>query len=180
MHGITTLLNVEQSSQVEELWQFLDKSCGLTGVMITPIPHFSWQVAEAYDMEGTKAILQEMAVDACPFQVYTTGLGIFTGDQPVLYIQIAKSKPLQELHEQLWTRLEKVCSGCKDVYSPQYWVPHITLAHGDVDENGLMCALKKLAFMQFHWEILVDHFAFAYQPQGEVAWVKFLYKFQGV
>lgn len=179
MHGVATLLNEEQSREVEEIWQFLETSCGLTGVKVTPIPHFSWQVADTYDMEETRVILQKLAAETCPFRVYTAGLGIFTGDVPVLFIQIAKNKQLQELHEQLWRRLESVCSGCKDVYSPLHWIPHVTLAHGDVDEDRLVCAVKKLAFRRFQWEIQVDHFAFAYQPRGEAAWVKYLYKFQG-
>jgi hypothetical protein len=47
MNGIASLLDERAASRVRQLWKNLEERCGLVGVMATPFPHFSWQVAEA-------------------------------------------------------------------------------------------------------------------------------------
>jgi 2'-5' RNA ligase len=111
--------------------------------------------------------------------VLTTGLGIFTGEVPVIYIPLLKNPNLIAFHGHLWERLNGVGIGASHYYSPRRWAPHITLAHGDVDQEALVCALAKLAFREFNWEIIVDNLAFAYQPEDKTGWTKYRFPFLG-
>jgi len=160
MNGIASLLNDPQKTQVEAIWQELEEKCGLIGVRTTPFPHFTYQVVEAYDQAQLEPILQEIAHHAQPFTVHTTGLGLFTGKSPVIYLPLAKNDNLLHFHRLVWDRTKTVAQGISPYYAPELWVPHITLALGDITNSNLACAIDALAFGDFNWEISVDTLAF--------------------
>jgi 2'-5' RNA ligase len=148
-------------------------------VNITPVPHFSWQIAEEYNIPLVEEILAHICRKARPFQVATTGLGLFTGLSPIIYIPLVKDAVMMTFHKVLWERLAPARSREIQHYAPSCWVPHITLAYGDVTEPGLLCAVRKLAFEAYNWEILVDNLSFAYQPAGAKTWTEFKFRFGG-
>src|SRR5579871_3200774 len=86
VNGVVSLLDGEHYQQVETLWAELAERFGLRGVYVTPFPHFSYHVASHYDTGQLEPILRQVASKIHPFQIKITGLGIFTGPQPVLYI----------------------------------------------------------------------------------------------
>ena len=51
-------------------------------------------------------------------------------------------------------------------YTPEQWVPHITLAYRDVSSANLDCVMQGLAFQDFNWEIQVDNLILVAQEQG--------------
>jgi 2'-5' RNA ligase len=179
MHGIVSLLNSPAYEQVEAIWQELEDVCGLSGIRMTPLAHFSWQVAEKYEFEQTHEILKRISDTTCPFPVSASGLGIFTGQAPVLYIPLAKDENLLRFHASLWEETHSVVDGPSEFYSPRLWIPHITLAYGDVDAGKLTCALQLLAFKSFDLSILVDNLALVYQSDGEEGYLKYRYDFRG-
>jgi len=61
MHGLVSLLNAEYSAKVEVLWQELEDDCGLTGIHVTPLAHYSWQIAEDYDWAKLEPLLAKLA-----------------------------------------------------------------------------------------------------------------------
>jgi hypothetical protein len=66
MHGIVTLLDEINTINVQSLWQKLETECGLSGIKVTPIPHFSWQVAEDYELQSLEPFLRKIAyASAC-------------------------------------------------------------------------------------------------------------------
>ncbi len=169
MNGIASLLDQAASQHVERLWRELETDCGLVGVRVTPFPHFSWQVTEGYDLPRLKTTLQKTARGMQPFVVHTAGLGLFTGESPVIYVPIVREKSLLRLHEMLWERTKKLAIRPASYYAPDQWIPHITLAYGDVDMESLGCALRTLAVQSFDWEIKVDNFVFVAQADDQVA-----------
>jgi 2'-5' RNA ligase len=160
MNGIATLLNDPHKTHVEAIWQELEEKCGLIGVRITPFPHFTYQVVDDYDQSQLEPILQDIAHQAQPFTVHTTGLGIFTGDAPVIYLPLVKNDLLLHFHKVLWDRTREVSLGANTYYSPGLWMPHITLGYGDVTTFNLGCAMDSLAFRDFNWQIVVDNLTF--------------------
>src|SRR5512146_3100751 len=135
MHGMVTLLDPPHYSQVENIWQELEQHCGLTGVRMTPLPHFSWQIAEEFDLQTVRPVLKDICATVRPFNVMTTGLGIFSGTVPVVYIPVVKNAPLIQLHRDVWEATALLSRGRSLYYSPEMWMPHITLAYGDVDQE---------------------------------------------
>jgi len=168
MHGIVSVLNDPHYKFVEDLWTELELGCRLEGIKKTPIPHFSWQVSEDYDFDRLKAALQVIAQTNQPFTVRTTGLGVFSGQNQVLYIPVVRDARLSELHAQIWLALSELSVKPSPLYSPQVWVPHITLAHKDLDRDALDCAMHILAFRNYDWEIRVDNLSLVFQENDQV------------
>ena len=90
MHGLVSLLDQEHSATVERLWAELETECGLTGIKVTPFAHFSWLIAEDFDWERLGEALAEIAIATKPFIIRTTGLALFTGEHPVVYIPVVE------------------------------------------------------------------------------------------
>jgi 2'-5' RNA ligase len=177
MNGIASLLDASAYTQVVSIWQELETECGLTGIKITPLAHFSWQVAEKFDLDKTAEILERIARKSKPFPASASGLRIFSGQVPVLYIPVVKDENLLRFHANLWEETRLVVEGSNRHYLPQFWIPHITLAYGDVDSIKLDCALQRLAFKPLNLEIQVNNLALVYQDNGEEGWVKYRYVF---
>ncbi|MDQ3687866.1 MAG: 2'-5' RNA ligase family protein [Acidobacteriota bacterium] len=162
MHGIVSLLDDEHYALVEDIWAQLEKEFGVHGLYTTPFPHFSYQVAGGYDVEAVGDYLQELTQNMRPFQIRTAGLGVFTLSKPVLYIPIVRSPELSRLHQQLWNDLTKKATDAAGYYDPEMWMPHITLAHGDIDRDKLADIVRAMSGCNFHWEATVNNLSLIY------------------
>jgi 2'-5' RNA ligase len=178
-YGIASQLDSARNAEVETLWRVLDEICGLKGVQITPVPHFSWQIVEGYNQDALLVVLADIAKKTKPFTAHTTGLGIFSGEMPVIYIPVVKDAVLLRFHEMLWEQTREMATGISPYYTPENWIPHITLAHGDVDHQNIHCALEKLAFRTYNWEFVVDHLVLGNQLEDEVWQLQTLFPFEG-
>lgn len=156
MHAVVSLLDERHERLVEDLWAELDRAFGLRGVSMTPFPHFSYQVAGGYDPDALRPILQRCARDQQPFAVRTGGLGLFTGPNPVLYVPVVRDEPLTRFHGALWSNLAGAGAGVLPYYRPESWLPHITLAHGDLTRDTLPAIVRALGARDFGWEIAVE------------------------
>jgi 2'-5' RNA ligase len=179
MDGIVSLLDPQHHSLVETIWRELDEECGLNGIAITPIPHFSWHVAADYDPARLKDVLAGIAAQIAPFSVRTSGLGIFSGHNPVIYIPVVKDQALQDLHRRILDAVLPIALIPHPYYTPQAWMPHITLAYGDVLPDRLICAIEKLGARRFDWEIEIDCLAHISQAEGEVGQERLNFRLAG-
>ena len=177
MHGLASLLPETYYQKVEDLWKELEEKHGVTGIKVTPYPHFSWQIAEDYDLEKLEKIVQEIASGTAPFKVQTGGIGIFTGPKPVIFISVVKSQVLMKLHAKIWEKANAAGRDISALYSPDTWMPHISLAYEDVDESNIAAVMDGLFFRSFSWEMTIDNIAFIYEPSGTVGQIKFQYQF---
>jgi hypothetical protein len=62
MHGLVSLLDSNHFGMVEEFWLRLEKECGLSGVKVTPYPHFSWQIAQDYPEPDTEMAIRAIEI----------------------------------------------------------------------------------------------------------------------
>jgi 2'-5' RNA ligase superfamily len=162
MHGIVTLLDNDHYRLIEDLWAELERRYSVRGVYITPYPHFSYHVAQDYDVYKIEPVLQRITSNITTFKVRTSGLGVFTGNSPVLYIPVARSLELTQLHEELWQEVATASSGVQQYYHPGQWMPHITIGFGDISKDNLSQIIPFLAERNFSWEITVDNIALIY------------------
>jgi 2'-5' RNA ligase len=179
MHGLVSLLDEPHYQLVESIWQMLEEECGLAGIRVTPFPHFSWLIGSDFEWEALKVALQELAAQARPFTVRTTGLGLFTGSNPVVFIPVIRSKELSEFHQLIWEHIQPFGEGLSPHYSPAYWSPHISLAYSDVTLKSLSCAMNRLAFQAYNWEIRIDNITLIYEPDGQVGTIRYHCAFNG-
>lgn len=162
MHGIVSLLDSLHYQYTEDLWTELRQEFGVQGVYVTPYPHFSYHVASDYDVEMLAPILNSVATNQPPFQVSTSGLGIFTGKAPVLYIPVVRNPSLTQFHETLWRELSNTGNKIQTYYHPKHWIPHITIGFGDLNSDTLAHVVHYLSGRDFNWEITVDNLALIY------------------
>ncbi len=163
MYGIVALLDDEHTARVEGLWDELREVCGLSCIELTPFPHFSWHIAEDYDFEQLEDRLSVVVQQTFAFKVTTAGLGVFTGDQPVVYLQVVKDAHLLKLHQHIWDEIQGLGLGISRHYVPDHWMPHITLANRDVSGENLPCIFSLLGKRNFNWEIEVSQYAIGHQ-----------------
>ncbi|MGB8511166.1 MAG: 2'-5' RNA ligase family protein [Pyrinomonadaceae bacterium] len=168
MHGVVSLLDDAHYTRVEAIWDELAKRFDVRGIYVTPFPHFSYQVGEEYDVCGVERSLQDLAARTRPFRIRTAGLGIFTVASPVLYVPIVRSPALSNLHEEIWQAVAPSRpSAVTRYYNPEMWMPHITLAHGDIEQDKVAEIVRLLAARSFHWEMTVNNLSMIYDTGTE-------------
>jgi 2'-5' RNA ligase len=177
MHGLVSLLPEPFFAQVESTWQELERDFGLTGVLVTPFPHFSWQVVEDYGWERIADVMQEIARQTSPLRARATGLGLFTGERPVIYVPVVKNAELMRLHQLVWERTAEVSMGRLACYAPGAWMPHVSLACEDVHRGNVGRVMERLAGQGFDWEMVVDNIALIYVPTGVIGTLKHKFEF---
>jgi 2'-5' RNA ligase len=187
MDGVVTILDLVHHERVKQIWDRLKNLCQFPMNHTNPIPHFSWHIADSYPEEQLASILSEVCATTHPFNAQTTGLGVFSGPIPVVYIAIAKSRRLLEFHEYLWSRLQPIAVGNYPYYSPENWMPHITLVYpmpGSAiqipwhDKLSVGCFLEALVFEKFEWTLTVDNLALIGENQNSQGDECMRYEFQ--
>jgi 2'-5' RNA ligase len=163
MDGIVSLLDKEHDLLVKEIWVQLENRCGLTGLHATPHPHFSWHIAEAYDLEPLKGIMKKVIIDEVPFNVHTSGIAVFKGETPVVYVPIARTKKLSELHEKICESVSPISTIESTYYLPDYWMPHISLGFVDLNLVNIDCLVEKIRVQNLKWSITIDNIALIYE-----------------
>lgn len=180
MHGLVSLLSNPYYAIVEDLWKDLEKKFGLSGIKVTPFPHFSWLVAQDFNFDKLEREMQQIAEKTKPFILRTAGVGIFSGDSPIIYISIAKNEHLLTLHQSIYQRFSRITEGLVPYYEPNKWIPHISVAYSDISKENIGKVLKYLSFKNFHWEIKIDNLAFIFEPTGSVGELRYKFPFHGI
>lgn len=162
MYAIVCPFDPSAEMTTRQIWQYLAQDCGLNGIQWTPLPHFSWLGAEEMDCDRVCAALDDFTRNEAPFNIRTAGLGLFTGPKPVLYLTVAKSRLLLEIHERLSLCVDSFIVNPNRYYAPVQWVPHITLAYRDLNAENLGCAVKNLISYPLEVDIHIQSIALVY------------------
>ena len=176
MQAIATLVDESSNFAASQLWEVLRRSCDLNGIRIPRDPHFSWMVSERFDEEVVQKKLHSFAEEAHEFEVTTSGLGIFTGEKPILYLPIVKTRHLLEMHQALWSALYSSGINQNQVYQPSFWIPHITVINGEVPSERFNCLLESIVPLDLSLTIRVNNVALIYSDATE-AGVRFVQNF---
>jgi 2'-5' RNA ligase len=168
MYAIISELDPKSSQYVSEIWMELCQACGLHAIYEVPIPHFSWLVAKEMDLVKTNAVLSQIAGNAKTFTLHTFGLGIFTGEYPILYLPLVKTIEMINLHNSIWDLIVPHCKNLQYYYSPKLWVPHITLALKDLTPENIACAVDSIAFDPIELYVNVENLAIAQNENERV------------
>jgi hypothetical protein len=159
MNGVVSLLDPAATAQVHALWAEMQTSHGIGAVAgRVPWPHVSYHIAPRYDPVRLEAGLRALARETRPLEIRTTGLGIFTGPTPVLYLAVTRSPALSALHAQTWAACNAAAEASSPLYAPDVWVPHITLAHHDISPANLPGLIAGLGGRDFAWTITLSAF----------------------
>ena len=157
--GVCSVLPEGAAARVTELWAELDRELGLRSATISPLPHFSYQVARDYDLDVLQDVVAKVAAGARPLRVQTSGLGIFTGPSPVLYVPIVRSPELARFQVAVWSAASVAAEKLDQHYHPASWLPHVSLAFGDTTPATVGAAAELLSERDLSWDIELDNLA---------------------
>jgi len=143
MYAITSLLNPRNANRINRIVKSLEAKFGLDDVQDTPEPHLTYLVMSTRRLADLKDLLQQVAATTPPFSAYTTGLGVFPGDNPVIYIPVLRSNDLNLLHQRVLD-VTAPLSRASSYYSPDRWLPHLSLALHDTTPDLLGPVLRHL------------------------------------
>jgi 2'-5' RNA ligase len=174
MQAIVSALDDPHREMVENIWGELKAVFGLQGVTGSTRPHLTYHVAELYDAAHIGDALAGVARAMRPFAIETHGLGVFRGDETVLYLHVSPSPALAAMHGALWGAVTPLATGPKPVYGAATWVPHITLASGDLTADALPLALQFLNRWTYQWKIPITNICLISETNSaSAAWQRF-------
>ena len=157
MQAIVSALDDPHREMVDNIWGELKAVFGLQGVIGSTRPHVTYHVAAAYDASAIGDALSSVARVSRQFAIETHGLGVFRGEETVLYLHVSPSPALAAMHNRVWSAITPIATGAKPVYAAATWVPHITLAIGDLTEDVLPLALQLLNRRTYEWAIPITN-----------------------
>jgi 2'-5' RNA ligase len=166
--SIATLVYFTRNDETINSWDRVVKISQRDCFDLSPIPHLSWHVAADYDLALVEEALLDITSHAKPFIMHASGLGIFSGIQPVFYFPVVKTKQLLDLHEEIWNRVHAATKSANLYYAPEQWIPHITMAYQKADSYNLCDVVGGLINERIEFELLVDHLAIIYRDQDEL------------
>ncbi|OON68528.1 2'-5' RNA ligase family protein [Hymenobacter sp. CRA2] len=166
MLAITSLLNPQNAQRINGIIQSLEDEFGLDDVQATPDPHITYLLAGVSKHEPLKQVLEDIATTTVPFEAHTTGLGLFPGPNPVIYIPVLRSDELNRLHRRLLHATEPLCLRTDRFSQPELWLPHISLALHDTTPELLGPVLQYLNEQTFNLQLRISNLAILRQ-EGE-------------
>ncbi|RZK96816.1 MAG: 2'-5' RNA ligase family protein [Hymenobacter sp.] len=177
MLAITSLLASPASDHINAIIKGLEKEFGLTDVQATPEPHLTYQLVDPVDLDELKHKLQAVATTASPIVAHTTGLGMFPGDNPVIYIPVLRSDELNQLHHRVLEVAAPLCSRTDRFSAPDLWLPHISLALHDTTPEMLGPVLRYLNNQTFNLELEIGNLTLL-RPDGNLFVREVVFEFE--
>lgn len=167
MLAITSLLSQPHVVRIKGIIKRLEEKFGLDDVQATLDPHLTYQLAGVKKLSLLKNVLAEVAATTAPFPAFTTGLGVFPGAQPVIYIPVLRSDALNALHRRILAATKPLCLRTDKFSTPDCWLPHISLALHDTTPDLLGPVLSYLNQETYNLKIIIDNLAILRQ-EGEL------------
>ena len=161
MYSIASLFETDPPGP----WQNVESLCASSEVTMHTLPHFSWQSADNYQLEPLKSRLTTLTRNIPSFKFHTSGLGVFSNDRKILFLIIVKTRPLLEMHEMLWNELFEFAETPKLHYSPENWIPHISINLNKLAEPQFLCTFSELVKYELQFEFEVNQFGLLYLNQ---------------
>jgi 2'-5' RNA ligase len=163
MLAIASLVSLNQNPESKAIWDSIEDRCDDFGYTKIQIPHFSWQIATDYALHSMIPALSALASTWKEFTINTTGLGLFTGNIPALYLPIIKTQDLLEKHIEIWDLCSSFGTEVSPMYAPENWLPHITLVHQGFSLENVTCIIGDLFLQKLSLQFLVKKIEIIYQ-----------------
>ena len=137
-------LHEPAAGQVRQWWAILEREVGLSGVCRVPFPHLTLFGFDGMEYPRIQETLEDFSGRTAPLTLHGKGLGMFLKPMPVIYAPVIRNPKLTELHQNLWETVSGLGGHLYGLYSPERWIPHITLAQFDLRRDNQLLALQVL------------------------------------
>ena len=173
MQGIVTVLDEPWRERVEEIWGELAAVFGLPSVGAQRDPHVTYHVADSYHRDAVESAINTIASRTPAFDLETHGLGVFRGEQAVLFLHVTPSPALGAVHAAILHAVEGIAVAPREFYAPETWVPHITLAAGGLREEQLSEIMALLGRRDYDWRMRATNVCYVPDANSrEEPWVR--------
>ena len=169
MLALTSLLNPRPAGRIRSIIKDLEAKFGLADVQATPAPHLTYLLANVSprQLADLRVALRQVAATTPPFPAYTTGLGVFPGENPVIYVPVLRSIDLNLLHQRVLDISTPVCRGTDRYNAPARWLPHLSLALHDTTPDLLGPVLRHLNQETYNLRVNINNLAIM-QQKGDL------------
>jgi hypothetical protein len=177
--GVVSLLDEAGDSAVREIWSQFERVLGLAPIAETMAPHFSYAVAEDYDMDALDRIVGGIAGRTAPFEVETWGVfSMLASPQAMAWLPISRDSALEDFHRLVYEAVKPAASGNMDRYQPEGWAPHISLTPDGLEKPVLPELARILGDSRLAWTITIDNLALL-RDSGSRQAVERTWRFEG-
>ncbi|MFN2529514.1 MAG: 2'-5' RNA ligase family protein [Candidatus Baltobacteraceae bacterium] len=157
MIGVVSLLDDEHRLAYESLEAPPHKRAS--------VPHLSYHVAGSYNWNGVTGALDEICGHFGPFDIVADAVAIFESIPAIVYLTVTDPEHLRALQQVVFERIARHSHAPDEYYTPQSWVPHITIASG-IDPQEATKLAQSLRSKKIHWRIRIDNIAFMSVDRG--------------
>jgi 2'-5' RNA ligase len=148
--GILSILEDKPYKDVKLLWKRFEKQYNSIGVQTFNHPCLTFQGGEVKDIKVLTRDFRDFAAEIDPFEIEVDGFGSF--DRRVIYLKVRKSREIVRINEVVNQHLKGRCVTVFEEYTPERWIPHITVAMDDLLENEFDKAWSSLSGVKLRFE----------------------------
>ncbi len=164
-------LHEPAAGKVRQWWDALEKELGIVGVRRVPFPHITLFGFDGIEYPTLQKTLEDFSGTTSPMTFFAVGLGMFLKPMPVIYMPVIRTPELSALHQELWDTVSAHGGSMYGLYSPERWIPHMTLAQFDLTRENHAPALELLMELDLQLEFEVRNLTLfnwigpRYEPQ---------------
>lgn len=124
------------------IWKALKKE-GITQSLYPNgiLPHLTLGIFDSLDCEACQKDIKTLTKESAITSIITDHFGIFPNPSPIIFAALAANYALIDLQKQTHHILENHVTGSWEIYKPENWVPHCTLA-SNISGSDLLKALE--------------------------------------
>lgn len=147
-------LHEPAAGTVRRWWDILEREVGIAGVRKVPYPHVTLFGFEGIEYPRLQRILEDFSSTMKPLTLRSVGLGMFLKPVPVIYTPVIRDPELTFQHRNLWNTVSSLGGHMYGLYSPELWIPHMTMAQFDLTRDKHLQALRVL--MELDLELVFE------------------------
>jgi len=133
-HAVAVLFDVDSEQRILEASDAVGEGVDLREMGAHP--HVSLGVfRSAVDVDILATCVATLARVTEPFQLRLSAVGSFPGDEGVVFLALAPTERLLNLHHRFHAMLVEHGISTDPLYRPDRWVPHCTVAQAVPDER---------------------------------------------
>jgi len=165
MYAIASILR--NDAEFKKIKETLAIAASNQNSLAASIPHLSWLVASKMDILAIQGELLQIAEIWPSISIRIYGIGLFNQIPVVLYFPIIRSTEISRRHSYLWEKLAWKTNGTVMNYSPDCWIPHITIEYGDTTHEKIASTFMDLTSHFINLDLTIDNISIIYNIDGE-------------
>ena len=142
--GVVSVLEGDAYKEAKRMWRLFERDYDSRAIQNFAHPHLSFQGGICEDIRMIDASLEQLSAKIKPFLVWIEGINTFQEPDRAIFMEVVKTGTLQRIHQRIDALLRKYCPQTFELYSPQNWHPHVTLACEDLSPSSFHKAKKDL------------------------------------